>query len=388
MRLRTLVPAVLLAAVSSKNAEAHLAPAVLGVAGEENGAPNALRLAHGLATLDDQGRWRFVCPHTWAGPDTPLALSMKEGRIAVIAASNAWELAPSGTAEVRVAPGLTTANARQLARGGDSVFALGSVLGSAIVVRFDVGSSVPVLSTPYSLDSIIASDERFEVAHATPIGFSIERYMLDGTPISAAIDVASADAIGATITLERAHRTLYAVYAKPASWALARIDENAGTATMIATSTAPIIGPVEGANEKSFVVINSRLARIDENALAIADDSQSYTCAGRGYVCRRTLLYALNDTGREEQPIFDLSTVRGPRLAHFNEDSRIACSIEWGDFVREAGLDPTIPDEDILPKPEPEDGGCGCKTARGGSVWSALLLIAMIFGGRRRPDRR
>lgn len=378
--------AAALATVSPKNAEAHLAPAVLGVVGEEGGAPNALRLAHGLATLDEQGRWRYVCPQTWAGPDAPLALAMKERRIAVIAASNAWELDPSGAAEVRVAPGLTTANARQLARGGDSVFALGSVPGAAIVVRFDAGSSQPVLSTPYGLDSIIAGDDRFEVARATPGGFTVERYDFDGEALPA-LTVASAEASGATITLERAHDALYAVYAKPSSWALARIDEGAGTAAMIATSTAPIIGPVEGTNEQSFVVINARLARIDGAALAIADDSQTYTCASHGYVCRRTLLYKLGDAGREAEPIFDLSTVRGPRLAHFDEDAGFVCKIEWGDFVREAGLDPTIPDADIPPKPEPEDG-CGCRAAERGSVWTGLLLIGMIFAGRRRPDRR
>src|SRR5262245_30356576 len=110
----------------------HLSPSVLGVVAEENGTPTAVRLAHGLATLDAEGRWRFVCPGTWDRiPDAPLALALPERRIVVIGSERAYELDIDANPEARTTPGVTSLTAKKLARAGDAVFALASVPGGA-----------------------------------------------------------------------------------------------------------------------------------------------------------------------------------------------------------------------------------------------------------------
>jgi MYXO-CTERM domain-containing protein len=389
MRSRARAVVVLLALVSPRGASAHLAPSVLGVVAEENGEPTAVRLAHGLAELDAQGRWRFVCPHTWEGPDAPLALAYTERRIIVIAATNAWELDESGGANVRPTPGVTALNIRKLARGGDAVFALASASQSSIVVRFDDAAARPVLMASRTIDSIVANAQSFEIAYATNTGVMIESYAHDGTA-GATSEAISTDAIGSTIALERSGDTLYAVFAKADTWTLARID--GALATTIATSTTPIVGPVR-AGDRDYVIANGKLEHVEANGLVLDDESRGYTCADSGpinaYVCARTELYRLGAGGALEL-VFDMASVKGPRLAHFDEGSQIACTIEWTDFAREAGLDPTIPDDENVPKPQPKTG-CDCRTAGegGSSGWLlAGLISAMIFAKRRAPDRR
>jgi MYXO-CTERM domain-containing protein len=375
--------AAFVALVSTRAAHAHLAPAVLGVIAEENGAPVAVRLAHGLATLDEESRWRFVCPRTWEGPDAPLALGISERRIVVVGATNTWELASSGIAERRLAPGVDTLTAKKLVNAGGSVFVLASLQGAAIVVRFDPGGSQPVLESSTSIDSIAAAEDRLILVGPAATGATLTEVTLEGGAIHSAVTRAP-EAIGATISLERAGGELYGVFAKSNSWTLARFDGAA--ATVIATSTTPIVGPVESGGEK-FVVINSKLARVTSSTVTITDESRTYTCATGAYACARTQLYAIEADGSAERLVFDMTSVKGPRLAHFDEDARVACTIEWSDFAREAGLDPAIPDHPMDPKPEPKSG-CSCSSTQPGARWPAVLLFALIFDVRRRPDRR
>lgn len=366
----------------------HLPPAVLGVVAEEDGAPTAVRLAHGLATLDEEGRWRFVCPETWdRSPDAPLALAMPERRIIAIGVQKPYELDVDAVAEARVAPGVSSLTAKKLARAGDAVFALASTPEGAIVVRFDPGVSRPVLEASQSIHSITGAADRFLVSTSTASGVRIETHELDGTT-RAAINVASTEAIGATSAIELAGDQLYAVFAKPASWTLARIDGDVATA--IATSTTPILGPAL-AGTAAFVIAHSKLQRIDGDALSIADDTRAYTCIdaaeARAYVCARTKLFTLDDHGAPSSLAFDIAEVKGPRLAAFDEGQALACRIQWSDFAREAGLDPAIP-EDKPPNPPPNTG-CSCRNEMSDiDTASFVLVLAIILSRRTSTDRR
>jgi hypothetical protein len=377
---RQLALVLVAAAVSARFAAAHTTPAVLGVISDAGGELGAVRLAHGLAARDEQGRFRFICPHTWGGPDTPLALALggTAAPIVVIGAQRAFELGARGEATPATSA-IDTATAKKLVRGGGFVFALAGDRDSSLVLRFEPGRATPVIEDRSTIHSIAATRARLYTVAPAAEGAALGEHALDGAELGDTI-ARGPDLRDATLRLGSAGDRLYLTAARAGETRLFRVDD--GALAELATSTTAVLGPVRAGGE-DVVLEGGALRRAGG---AVIDAARAYTCLDEGeagaYACARTVLYALEPGGAAGAAVFDVAEVKGPRLAGLDEDARLACELEWRDFALEAGLDPAIPAEE--PASSAPGEGCGCTAGGRPSV----IGLALLFLWQRRRSRR
>jgi hypothetical protein len=347
---------------------------------------DAIRIGHGLVTRDPQGRWRFVCPVTWGGPIAPLSLALDGDTMVVIGEEGAFEMTREGIVMPRFVPGVAARTAREVERAGDRVLALASGAKGSVIASFGPGSSRALVEDERRLHSIEASPSGFAVTSSDAEGIRIEEYGLDGAPAGASL-VRYAGIATATVGIERAGDELFAVIAQPAEYVLARIEGD--RLRLIASSAAPILGPVK-AGEEVWFIEEGALLRVNGGEVQVVDQTQLYGCleedAGTIRACIDAQIFELLPDGRREL-LFELAEVKGPRLSHLSPEDRVTCEFEWTIFAGEVGLDPTIPPDEEPPPPHPE---CGCSTtevSRSLRSWWCLLLLACLRAWRQRSRR-
>jgi hypothetical protein len=358
-------------------ASAHPINTALSVVSED-----AIRIGHGLVTLDEMGRWRFVCPAAWGGPETPLSLGLGPDTMVVIAGDGAFEMTLDGIAAL-LEERIVASRTRELERAGGVVLALASDVRGSIVAAFEAGSARVILEETRRLHSIEGTEDGFVATSSAAEGVRLTTYGLDGSEVGSSI-VPYGEIATATAGIERAGGELYALLAHPGEYRLARIDGD--RLRLIATSELPILGPVR-AGEEVWFIEDGALLRATGTDVEVIDQTQLYSCLEEGdgfiYACIDTRIYALRPNADPEL-LFDLLDVKGPRLSHFDPDDRVSCEFEWAIFASEAGLDPTIPD-DGEEEPAPS---CGCTATPRGGAGSVLLLFLVCLRAWRQRARR
>jgi hypothetical protein len=353
-------------------------------------------VAHGLVAKDAQNRWRFICPRTWEGPDSPPALADETGTIFAAGNAGIFEIDLLGVPTQLPAAGINATSVRKMVLGRGAVFVLAGDFQNSVVAHFDTERMLPVLQASERIHSIAVDDNELYTATPTTGGVRVYQYELDGQA-KRMDSVRYARSEGATISLEVSGGEVYSVFAHLSDWTLAKRTSN-DNFTEIATSTNAIFGPVRTL-DADVVVSGGKLYRIDGDRLVELDFSRTYTCVAGGtanaWACARTELYVLKPDGSPGERVFAMSEVQGPRLDHFGESEAFACRIEWEDFAREALLDPSIPGggkEGGTGTDREEESGCSCTaghvTNRPHSWLSLLVLNGMIFASRKRKPRR
>jgi hypothetical protein len=366
---------------AAREAEAHLALGVYGALTADGGALTSVRIGHGLATVDELGRWRFVCPTVWEGPDSPPALGVPgEGSVVVIGASRPFEISLDAIAESRPAAGVTALTTKKMIHAGPSVLTLASTRDTSVVYAFERGRTRPLLGDRY-IDSIAGGADRIYVATATSTGMAIEEIGLDGA-LLAKRTVSLDSAASAVLSLERTNERLFAGVLKTGDFRLFEIEGE--RASLIATATVALFGPVVVGSEL-FVLDRGGLARIGASGVEQVDRARRYNCLeeldGRTYACADRELYVLAAGGVLQEKKFSVADVLGPRLSHLGEDAQVACEFEWTIFAGEAQLDPAIPEEPGTPDGgiDPDDSArCDCSSTKARPEASTALIVLLI----------
>ncbi len=355
--LLTLGSVVASAAVFTAEAHAHgAAMAVTGVlTWTPGGTPGLVRTSRGLAYPVEDG-YRFICPITWGGPDTPLmgasgddvwvaglrglsqvsdagdvtlspvptAFSQPRGRAIAWDGEQVVGLTPDG-AVMAIAPGEPTEIAR-LDPPGDSIVIEGpgrvlvavedqGVLTVHRVAKDDSGSTwtvSPLLTALFkgspTLVWLPASGElpaELWLRGATPDGFRLDRLDL------------SVNGAGRTEPLET-------------------------TLNPVLTSGDPIFGPVRWQGQR-YVIVNGQMNRLGDTGASPMAETPRLSCLfeepGVGLlVCVISELHRYDPATGLGDVRVSVTELRPPSIEGMDDSDRVHCQTAWTDVAIDSGL--------------------------------------------------
>lgn len=338
---------------------AHQTPAVLGAAGPAVDPLALVRLSHGLARRGDDGRYRYVCPAAWGGPERPPTAGGY-----VFGVGGVYRFADDGRLD-RTDP-LTSV----LVAGASEAGVFAAVRGEpSSVYRVD-GSAAEIHTQAGLLDGL-AADAAGVLVAGGEVGGGLILVTIPNQG-STTTDRYAAGLDGAFVTPRRVGTSIWIRARGPAETRIGRIEGDA--VEWIVTSTSSLFGP-DAALDEVRIVHDGRLVALEQDVESVIDDTRRYTCLDRGFVCTLRALYRVDDRGA---PVFELDTVLPPDLTGVEDE--VGCRAQWIDLKTEANLDGQIE----LPEPEPEPmTGCTCTDAAHEARWPWGLLVGLLALARK-----
>jgi MYXO-CTERM domain-containing protein len=396
-------------------AAAHGAPpAALSILDRDARGPRMVRLTGGLAQRDAAGgSYRMICPAAW-GDDLALpAISLSSGSTVIAGGQGLMLLARDGVASAHPDP-LAAGPSSDLARLGDQIFALRTRAGRSELLAVDASHVTLMFSDSAPWSSLAATEDSIGLQRLEDGRLEQLRLAADGTQLGR--ESAPAPMNATFVSARATGRELYALVGTAFGRELGRIE--ADRFQPLATAEATIAGPVELADGRLLVAIDSIVSELadGDRALRPLADLPPVSCLARtgadAYACTREGVIALagDVVGAE---LFQLARLQPPDLQRVAEAQRALCGLQWEHFRfelltigieveadvpagedhprRDAGASADAAAADGGEPPSLRDPGCDCRAAPGaprtqGGAWWVLLAVAL--GLWRRPRAR
>ena len=366
--------------LGGSDARAHgPAPAVLAALGDGEDVSH-LRLTVGFAAREGD-EWRWICPTSWGGPDTPVAVRTPTSLI-VFAEAGMVALIDGNPIIVNGGEALSAATVRSAVTASDgTLFVLARVDGEDLLLAAQEGAPRTIARLQGDWHSLALVDGSPVLATIRNENLVLAAVRLDGTGLSET-EVPLLDAAGSTAIARSNGNRLWVLLSTADDYRLFEIIDRA--AELEFASNAPIHGPIP-VGESLFAVSGGALWRLAAPALDLWDASIHYTCAsGSGpsaFVCAQTDLFELFEDGVATIPSFEHSDLLPPL------EAAGPCLGEWLDYAGHAGLSldpPEVDPEAEMSTDPPRDRGCSAGSGRHVPSRAPLFLFATLFALRRR----
>ncbi len=348
------------------------APAVLSVLSDDEAA-SRIRLTVGLAEATNDG-WRWVCPASWGGPETPVVANTAAGML-VFGDEGIVRVNEGVGVFIEDGGDLNSSTVRAAASDGETVF---------VVARIDDDDLL--LSTSGEAPTVVAqlqgSWQSLDVREGSPVLSAVRDGRLlvselrpQGTGLSEqAYELGLSE--GATASLRVRGAQTFVVVNADGDYRLFELVES--VATEVFASSSLIHGPMP-IGDSLLAVSDGALWELGENS-RVLDDRVRYTCASwspsGAFACSQTALFRVYEGGAATIATFQHADLRPPL------ESTGSCQGEWLDYAGHAGIelgeDPVDgggegeePDENPAPK-------SGCSSVRSSFPIPYFTLLALF----------
>lgn len=376
-------------------------PAVLGVTAADAQGPTVVRLTAGVAVRDPKTptKYQYVCSPRWTSPRSPQLTAVQGGTVWIAGADGFYRLESTGKVVKVAVAGVDPQSVRAIGASGDDPLALTVVKGAAkvhAIARPAVQGAAPVVWTG-SGEWYGARNSADAMWIAQSGGATVRIVGVRGTgqhsDEQVAVDSATATASVAWATPSA--DKLYLSLIGKATQRIFQVDRSAAAtgprpAKLLLQDYPFVAGPVPVAS-KALAVVTGVLMDLAVDPPGQVDDGRWYTCIDGArrtdgsvatFACAKSELYGIADNGAPAALAFALYQLTPPDYTGLDDISRSACWAEWGDFARDAGLEPGPEPAGV--SPPADGGGCeatgarGTRAARGLAVAGFAILVLWL----------
>ena len=326
----------LLPGLSAESVAHGVLPAPLSVVGGDQQQLSAVRITRGLVVRTSEGSWRFQCPVSWGGPDTPPAYEDAGQLLWVAGAEDIYQVLQSGEA---VPTGFHLGTVRQLiSLQGDVIALVANEEGSGLYLLQNEGY-ISMFEDVVVWESMATDGENIYLVADLSDGLHL--MTLTGEGIFSEEVIYGEEEMGGVPVLVSAGEALYLRSLFTESDVLSRLDEE--TITFVYESAPGLHGPVD-VGGKVLLVSEDVLFEVGESGLLLLDDSFRYLCLdsyeGQPYVCEEEAIWFLDEEGqRYQEPSFVMSDIGEPQYLGLELMDTYQCEGEWLDLAIDTGLD-------------------------------------------------
>ncbi|MBT9560917.1 MAG: hypothetical protein IV100_33135 [Myxococcales bacterium] len=381
-----------------------------------DGAPGFVRTTRGLAYSVSDG-YRFVCPITWGGPDTPL-MGVSGDAVWVAGLRGLSQVSSAGEVTLSSVPtAFSQPRGRAIASDGEQV--VGLTPDGAIVVVAPGDPTEVARLTPPGDAVVIEGPGRFLVAVEDQGILTLHRVAKDAAGTAWATSPLLTAPYKGSPTLALlpasgdAPAELWLRGATSDGFRLDRLDLSATregqaaalqtTLTPALTSGDPIFGPVRSEGQR-YVVLNGQMNRLEDTGATPLVETPRLSCLfeepGVGLlVCVISELHRYDPTGGLGDVRVSVTELRPPSIAGMDDSDRVHCQTAWTDVAIDSGLPHSLmhPAEWQTPSsaddvgadvglgtdvaaPEPAAStGCGVSAPRPRCGWVAGVLGCLLL---------
>jgi hypothetical protein len=296
----------------------------------------AVRITRGMVIKTDEDVWRFLCPISWGGPDTPPAYRDANNILWVAGAEDIYQVFQSGES---LPIGFQLGTVRQMiSLQGEVIVLVSREEGSALYLLHNEGY-LSVFEDTVVWESMTTDGEYIYLVSDLEDGL----HLLTLTREGAFHDeiVYGEVEMGGVPVLVSTGDALYLRLLLTETDVLSRLDGE--TITFIYESTPGLHGPVE-IGGRLLLVSDDALYEVADSDLLLIDDSIRYLCLnsyeGQPYICEEEAVWLLDEQGqRYLEPSFLMSDIKEPQYLGLELLDTYQCEGEWLDLAIDTGLD-------------------------------------------------
>lgn len=310
----------------------------------EGSVPVALTLSKGVVHRREDGKYAYLCPYRWGGPEQPSAAAPTSTVLTLAGLPGLVRFDRTRSTFSPPHPELTASRVRGFWMGGDALVALTlEPAGTATIWDVGVEDTSPRLTLEEDWATLALEGADVLLARTRAERFEFERRAPDGKVLQAWSQTLSNANFYPVFRKASASRTLILLRGVSEH----RLVEVTGSSlTEILVSELPITGVAE-VGGRLWISRDGHLHEVLEGGTLSPAFGEDVRCLGPrpeggAYVCQERALLDFElsgDSPRLETVLFSFDQIVPPPLAGLDTQTYDECVSEWLDFALEADID-------------------------------------------------